>query len=81
MFMMLTFGEKIRLLRENAELSQAELGSAVNMTQRKISYIERDKYEPGLDDIRAFCVFFNISADYLLGLAKKLPFPERKSNI
>lgn len=76
--MELTFGEKIKLLRENAELTQAALGQAVNMTQRKISYMENDRYEPSLEDIKALCKFFHISADYLLGFSKNLPFPKRK---
>lgn len=38
--MMCSFGEKIRLLREKEELNQTQLGKAVNMTQRKVSYIE-----------------------------------------
>ena len=38
----LTLGEKIRLLREERELNQAELGKAVGMTQRKVSYLEKD---------------------------------------
>ena len=70
-------GEKIRLLREERELNQTELGAAVGMTQRKISYMENDKYEPGMDDIRALCRFFNVSADYLLGFPKQLPYPRR----
>ena len=65
---MLTFGEKIRFLREDRELNQTELGKAVQMTQRKISYIECGKYEPSMDDMIAFCRFFNVSANYLLGL-------------
>ena len=77
MAMVLSFGEKIKLLRENMELSQKQLGESVNMTQRKISYIEHNKYEPGLEDIRAFCRFFNVSADYLLGFSKHLPYPKR----
>ena len=59
------------------ELSQKQLGASVNMTQRKISYIEHNKYEPGLEDIREFCRFFNVSADYLLGFSKHLPYPKR----
>ena len=66
--MKLSFGEKVRLLREENELSQTQLGEAVNMTQRKISYIECSKYEPSVDDIIALCKFFKVSADYLLGL-------------
>lgn len=77
--MELSFGEKIRLLREEMELNQTELGSKVNMTQRKVSYIEQGKYEPSLEDIIALCKFFHVSADYLLGFSKNLPFPKRKS--
>lgn len=77
--MELTFGEKVKLLREQAELNQTELGKAVNMTQRKISYIEHNKYEPGMDDLVALCRFFNVSADYLLGFPKNLPYPKKRN--
>ena len=66
--MKLSLGEKIRGLREDMDLNQTQLGAAVHMTQRKISYIECGKYEPSIDDIIAFCHFFKISADYLLGI-------------
>lgn len=66
--MNLSFGEKIKNLREDLELNQTELGKKVQMTQRKISYIECGKYEPSIDDICAFCKFFKVSADYLLGI-------------
>ena len=79
MDMELTFGEKLRLLREEKELNQTELGEAVNMTQRKISYLENDKYEPSMEDIKALCRFFNVSADYLMGFSKNLPYPKRKN--
>lgn len=67
----LTFGEKIRNLREDRDLNQTQLGKEVNMTQRKISYIECGKYEPSMEDIVALCRFFHVSADYLLGITDK----------
>ncbi len=69
--MKLTFGEKVRGLREDADLNQTQLGNALNMTQRKISYIECGKYEPSIEDIVTFCNYFKISADYLLGIPEK----------
>ncbi len=69
--MNLSFGERIRNLREDKDLTQSELGEQVNMTQRKISYIERGKYEPSIDDIVSLCKFFNVSSDYLLGINDK----------
>ncbi len=73
-----SFGTKIRHLREDADLNQTQLGNALNITQRKLSYIECDKYEPSIDDIIAICNYFEISSDYLLGIRKGLHYPERK---
>jgi len=66
----LSIGEKIKNLREDNNLTQSALGKALNMTQRKISYIELNRYEPSIQDIVEICKFFNVSADYLLGLKK-----------
>ncbi|MBQ7898145.1 MAG: helix-turn-helix transcriptional regulator [Clostridia bacterium] len=73
----MTFGEKIKSLRENAEINQTELGKKVNMTQRKISYIECGKCEPSIEDIISLCNYFEVSADYLLGIKKGYKYIER----
>lgn len=69
--MELTFGERVRNLREDMDLNQTQLGEKLNMTQRRVSYIECGKYEPSIEDIVAICRFFKVSADYLLGLTDK----------
>ena len=75
--MELKFGEKIKAFREDLDMNQTELGKMVNMTQRKISYIECGKCEPSIEDIKSFCNFFGVSSDYMLGLKKGLEYPER----
>lgn len=65
------------MLREEANLNQTQLGKAVNMTQRKVSYIECNKYEPSIEDIIAFCNFFKVSSDYLIGVKKGYRHPEK----
>ena len=75
--MALTFGEKLRYLREEKELNQTELGNKLGMTQRKLSYIECGKCEPNIDDLRAICKFFEISADYLLDLPDNFKYPKK----
>lgn len=74
--MNLTFGQKTRNLREDMDLNQTQLGKAIGITQRKISYIECDKYEPSLEDIVALCNFFKVSADYLLDI----PYTHKKTD-
>ena len=73
-----SFGEKIRSLREESGINQTELGMALNMTQRKISYIETGKYEPSISDIVSFCTFFKVSSDYLLAIPQGYKYPIRK---
>lgn len=77
--MRVSFGEKIKNLREEANINQTELGKAINATQRKISYIECGKYEPSIDDIIALCNFFKVSADYLLEIPQNYS-NQRKSS-
>lgn len=73
----MSFGEKVRFLRESKEITQSQLGKSLGMTQRRVSYIENDKYEPSISDIKVICQFFNVSSDYLLSLPDNLPYPER----
>ena len=75
--MALTFGEKLRYLREEQELNQTELGKKLGITQRKLSYLECGKCEPNVDDIRAICNFFKISADYMLDIPQNLKYPKK----
>ena len=70
MKMILSFGKKLRLLREERELNQTELDKAVNMTQRKVSCLEQDKYEPSMEDIRALCTFLKYICRLFSGLPK-----------
>ena len=49
----MTLGEKVRQLREDMDLTQGQLGKELGITQRKISYIENDTYEPSLSDLKA----------------------------
>ena len=62
--------EIIRMLRENLEpkVNQTQMGKIFNMSQKKMSRIETGETEPDLDTLKAICRYFNLSADYILGL-------------
>lgn len=77
------FYEIVRGLREDLlrRSNQTEIAGKLGMTQRKLSYIETGKSEPSLADLRSICKFYNVSADYLLGLTKEFRrlIPEEKT--
>ncbi len=72
------FNEILKDLRSDLEpkRTQKAVGENCGISQRKLSFIESGKTEPNLDDLRALCLYYNVSADYLLDLPD-LPYPKR----
>jgi len=62
------FNERLRELRENSNLTQAQLSKELLIDQRSLSFYEIGKYEPNLDTLKRIAIFFNVSTDYLLCL-------------
>lgn len=71
------FNERIRALREDEDKTQSEMAVIFNTTQRKISRLETGQSEPTLLDIKQYCTYYNLSADYILGLSDD-PKPLKK---
>jgi len=73
------FNEIVRGLREdrNPKTTQKDVAKILNTTQRKISRIETGEAEPNIEDLRMLCKYYNVSADYLLGLPNNMPYPKR----
>lgn len=60
---------KIRELREQHHLTLRELAEKLNMSFSNIATLERGDSQLREDTTKIFCNFFNVSADYLLGLS------------
>lgn len=65
---MIKIGVIIKELRIEKDLQQKELAQVCNTTQDTISLWELGKRKPDADMIILLCKFFDVSADYLLGL-------------
>jgi len=63
----MSFGEKLRSLRIENNLSQLELAKILNITNQSLSHYELDKRIPDLNMISKIADYFDISVDYLLG--------------
>lgn len=62
------YGQRIRELRTGQGLTQTELAKILNTTQKSISKYETEALDLNTNMIIALCRYFEISADYLLGL-------------
>ena len=62
-------------IREDAEHTQRELGKSIDFNHVQIAKYENRKNVPPIRYLLAFCQYYEISADYLLGLPKGLDWP------
>lgn len=65
------FGARLRELRAEKGLSQAELSKMVNVSKSSINMYERGEREPGFETLDALANLFNVQIDYLLGRTEK----------
>ncbi|MBE6956630.1 MAG: helix-turn-helix transcriptional regulator [Ruminococcaceae bacterium] len=69
------YRERLRSLREDSDLSQAELGRLLNKSQQGYNHIEVGRAELKIDDLATLCKYYNLSADYIIGLTdQKRPY-------
>ena len=73
----MSFGLRLRNLRKKTNLSQLNLGKKIGVSGTAISQYESDLRFPDQDVLIKLCIFFDISADYLLGLSQ-VEFPPLK---
>ena len=67
--------ERIRALREDADFSQTKVATYLGTDQSYYSKQERGEKPFQIKQIIAICEFYQVSADYILGLPKGLKWP------
>nr|DAY82430.1 MAG TPA: helix-turn-helix domain protein [Caudoviricetes sp.] len=60
---------RIKMLREQEGLKQADLAVLLNVTQATLSNWECGRYEPDQDSLKILSKRFDVSIDYLLGMS------------
>lgn len=62
------FGERLKSLRTEKNLSQINLAKELGVGKSVISLWERNECDPTLTNLKALALFFDVSIDYLAGL-------------
>ena len=68
------YRERIKSVREDRDLTQAQIGKILNKSQQGYNHIETGRAELKIEDLIRLCKFYGVSADYLIGLTDK-PLP------
>lgn len=68
MFNKQMFAKRLKELREEKGLNQKECAEKLNISRGSISFYENGERLPDIETIYNMAKFFNVSADYLIGL-------------
>ena len=69
------YNEKMAWLRNCQNVTQKEIAAHLGIKQQQYARYEQGINVMPVTYLPKICEFFNVSADYLLGLAKDLPYP------
>lgn len=73
------YNERIKNLRIDADKSQREIATLLNTDQSYYSKYEQGRIPLPIDRLRELCIFYNVSADYILGLPEGMPYGHSKT--
>ncbi len=62
------YRQRLKEVREDRDFTQAQIGAVINKSQQGYNHIEAGRAELKIDDLKKLCEFYNLSADYLVGL-------------
>lgn len=67
----MNYRERMRALREDNDITQAQVAKIINKSQQGYNHIETGRAELKIEDLIKLCDFYNVSADYFIGRKKK----------
>ena len=64
----MNYRERLRNIREDRDLTQAEIGKLLDKSQQGYNHIEAGRAELKIEDLIKLCRYYDLSADYMIGL-------------
>lgn len=69
--------DRLTNLRNDREIDQKAIAELLGVKQSAISKYEKRRSQYKVDDIIKLCMYYGVSADYILGLPDNLEHPKR----
>jgi len=68
------FGLRLKTLRNAKGITQEQLAEKLNVSKASVSRYEQSAMYPTVEVLIKLCKYFNVSADYILGLSDDIEF-------
>lgn len=64
----MSFKDKLKELRKSKEMTQTQVANLLNMSKTGYASWEQGLSQPSIEQLKLLCSFFEVSADYLIGI-------------
>ena len=71
------YRQKFQNLRNDRDLTQQQIADLCGVSDATVGHWETKKRDMRIDCIMKLCLFYGVSADYILGLPDNLSYPKR----
>lgn len=79
---MTDYRTRLRNIREDRDLTQADIGKLLSKSQQGYNHIETGRAELKIEDLIKLCKFYDLSADYMIGLTdNKKTYKQKTKNV
>ena len=68
------YAQRIRDLRIDHDKSQSQIAIVLGTTKNQVGKYERGEQEMPIKHLLTLCEYYQVSADYILGLPQGLPY-------
>lgn len=68
------YAQKIRDLREDKDLTQAQIAQLLGTNKNQVGKYERGEQELPIRHLITLAKFYNVSTDYILGMQQGMPY-------
>ena len=69
--------DRLTELRIDKDIKQSTISELLGVKQAAVSKYETRKVDYKIEDLIKLCLFYGVSADYILGLPEDLEYPKR----
>lgn len=69
--------DRLTELRNDRDIDQSTISNILGVKQSAISKYEKRRAQYKIDDLIKLCLYYGVSADYILGLPDDLTYPKR----
>lgn len=71
------YTNKLYELRIDKDLRQEDIAKILNTSKQNYGMYEKGKRKLSIEDLKKLCLFYNVSADYIIGLPPGMNYPKR----